>query len=89
MKTSFIRVAAAGLTMLLSTSALASLASAAPAKHGVAVKGYTRHLKNGKTVAVKGYTRKATPKKTVAVHSYMRKGKMVHGYTRPAGAKKK
>ena len=62
------------------------------------VKGYTKTLKNGKTVAVKGYTRKTTkmtPKMTT-IKGYtktLKNGKTVavKGYTRkaPMGAKMK
>lgn len=59
----------------------------APGK--VAVKGYTRKMKNGKTVTVKGYTRSETTPapKMGAVKGYTRRTKSgktvtVKGYTR-------
>jgi len=66
-------------------------APGAPAAAKTRVKGYTKTLKNGKTVSVKGYTRTAKPAmpKMTRVKGYtktLKSGKTVavKGYTRKA-----
>ncbi len=79
------------LSAVLSLAALfvVSAFAQAPSTH---VKGYTKTLKNGKTVAVKGYTRMAKPTPATHVKSYMKtlksgKTVAVKGYTRKAPMK--
>ena len=85
--------AALGIAALCATAVFAQTPPAAPTMGKTHVKGYTRTMKNGKTVSVKGYNRMTNKPAMSHVNGYtrtMKSGKTVSvkGYNRKAPAKK-